>query len=283
MNHRMEIQFNNRSNFQRTSDLENTRSENTTASGPNRSSDSNSSNNDTVIISEEAIAQFNQTKINDINLFLENNAQNIFKSVLEDSREFPENLASRLDRDSRISSEERSEITNQLSEREFEAFGKYAKQSPPDLASYYGSYINYLDSLSPEERSSERYSGQRALAVSAYERIVSTNDEDAPDLSEPDDFILTLLEIIENSADDLELRNEQLSEFRNNIDNTSVESSQVNTRAEAALEAVSLVELVQSIIEQAQGGDDNSYIQLQKLADNEISIDEFLSSYQIPR
>lgn len=234
------------------------------------------SDDDSIFISNEGIEKLNQAQTEERDQFLQQSRSLIFSTVLSGGREYPENLASRLDRDSSLSTEDRSQIANALNQREFDAFGKYAKQSPPDLESYYENYIRYLDSLSPEEQSSERYSGQREQALLVYRRINSDTGNSDIDLTEPEDPILSLLEILS----DLSNEDNADSRIENFLEETREGLNLDDLQTPVIQNAISQIELVQTVIEQARNGDTDSYNQLQKLVSNELSTNEFLSLYQ---
>lgn len=274
----MDIQPFNRSLAQRSSNSnssENIRNISDDSTSKDRAA-SIRSDNDSIFISNEGIEKLNQAQTEERDQFLQQSRSLIFSTVLSGGREYPENLASRLDRDSSLSTEDRSQIANALNQREFDAFGKYAKRSPPDIESYYENYIRYLDSLSPEEQSSERYSGQREQALLVYRRINSDTGNNDIDLTEPEDPILSLLEILS----DLSSEDNADSRIENFLEETREGLNLDDFQTPVIRNAISQIELVQTVIEQARNGDTDSYNQLQKLVNNELSTNEFLSLYQ---
>src|SRR5690606_5975107 len=147
-------------------------------------------------ISQEAMNLLAQeNKLSRVTEFLRSQGQELFQKVFHGIISYPESLASKLDDDS-LTNKEHGEIQNAITEREYSAFSKYAKQSPADLKMYYLNYIKYLDSLSPEEQQSSRYAGQREAAVTAYESAARGQGEEPEDLSLRRSPISLLLELI---------------------------------------------------------------------------------------
>src|SRR5690606_4722244 len=204
--------------------------------------------------------------------FVRSKGQQRFEQVLKNTLEFPENLASKLEDDS-LSSEERGAIQNAITEREFAAFTKYAKQSPPDLKMYYLKYVEYLDSLSPEERQSDRYAGQRASAVTAYENAARSQGEQPEDLTlwqHPNSLLLEL--IFEK-----ELEVEELADIREKF------TQQMDTLVEANSslrgqydQMLGYFDAITSVIDASKEPNEEALNQLNKLADDPAYIDEFL-------
>lgn len=62
-----------------------------------------------------------------------------------------------------------NKVTPSLAVREFKAFGKYGQIG--DNKDYYRAYIDYYDSLRPEDQVSHRYSGTRAVALAELKAI----------------------------------------------------------------------------------------------------------------
>lgn len=204
--------------------------------------------------------------------FVRSKGQQLFEQVLKNTIEFPENLASKLEDDS-LSPEERGAIQNAITEREFAAFTKYAKQSPPDLKMYYLKYVEYLDSLSPEERQSDRYAGQRASAVTAYENAARSQGEQPVDLSLRQHPNSLLLELIFEK----ELEVEELADIREKF------TQQMDTLVEANSslrgqydQMLGYYDAITSVIDASKEPNKEALNQLNKLADDPAYIDEFL-------
>lgn len=116
----------------------------------------------------------------------------IFGSI-KSLRRYPENLAGQLDND-RLSDVDRTAIANRMSERENAALGM--ARSTFDPATYAKAYIEFYDTLSPEEQNSDRYRGTREQAVAAYQWSSADAGEPAEDLSGAQDPILMLFDKI---------------------------------------------------------------------------------------
>lgn len=146
--------------------------------------------------------------------FLEENLPDILQESVGRLVEYPTPLASMLD-DMSLSTEQRGEAMSALNVRELEAFGKYAKESPSNLEMYYIKYVEYLDSLPPEELNSGRYAGQRAQAVAAYGQV--SGGSEPVDLSENQDPIIRLLEMIQEEDLKVEEMRDLLSNYKDEM------------------------------------------------------------------
>ena len=233
----------------------------------------NSAKADYVYLSQEARdALKTEQAINATADFVRSKGQQLFEQVLKNTFEFPENLASKLEDDS-LSPEERGAIQNAITEREFTAFTKYAKQSPPDLKMYYLKYVEYLDSLSPEERQSDRYAGQRASAVTAYENAARSQGEQPEDLTLRQHPNSLLLELIFEK----ELEVEELADIREKFTqqmDTLVEGN--NSLRGQYDQMLSYYDAITSVIDASKEPNEEALNQLNKLADDPAYIDEFL-------
>lgn len=78
--------------------------------------------------------------------------------------------------------ERRNLDTAALEKREYAAFGHFIEEG--DRKAYYRSYIEYFDSMPPEDQRSARYAGTREPAVAAL-RAIAYN-ESALDMTAPD-------------------------------------------------------------------------------------------------
>ncbi|MFT2110115.1 hypothetical protein [Marinomonas sp. 2405UD68-3] len=236
-----------------------------------------------VQISDAAILKYERSQhIEEAKSFISENNRTIYEKTLVDFNRYPENLASKLDRDSGLSSEERSEAQNQLNQRELEAFGKYAKQSPPDLEAYFEHYIEYLDSLSPEEQASERYQGQRQSTVMAYERAAQENGSKPRDFSFTQDPILSLLESLEEmefAVGDVDSFHQtyldRLSPLFNN-------SSNRQTLEQEAILAFNHFERTNQTITAALAGNREAFSAIKSLVSGELEAEDFLNRVFTP-
>lgn len=73
---------------------------------------------------------------------------------------------------------------------------KYARQNPPDMKMFYENYIEYLDTLSPQELLSSRYVGQREMAVRDYERLIREEGGTPDDMTSSQNPIFSLFELL---------------------------------------------------------------------------------------
>ncbi|WP_411036807.1 biotin biosynthesis protein BioC [Shinella sp. BYT-45] len=72
--------------------------------------------------------------------------------------------------------------TRELERREYAAYGHFLEEG--DRKAYYRAYIEYFDSMPPQDQRSARYAGTREAAVAAL-RAIAYN-ESALDMSAPD-------------------------------------------------------------------------------------------------
>ncbi|MBD9372161.1 biotin biosynthesis protein BioC [Rhizobium sp. ARZ01] len=72
-----------------------------------------------------------------------------------------------------LTEDERNNVVSAaLEEREYSAFRRFRDDG--DMKSYYRAYIEYFDSLQPQDQSSPRYVGSRQVAVSALRSLAYT-------------------------------------------------------------------------------------------------------------
>ena len=204
--------------------------------------------------------------------FVRSKGQQLFEQVFKNTAEFPDNLASKLEDDS-LSPEERGAIQNAITEREFAAFTKYAKQSPPDLKMYYLKYVEYLDSLSPEERQSNRYAGQRESAVTAYENAARSQREKPEDLSLRRHPNSLLLELIFEKELEVEGLADIREKFTQQMDRLVEENSSLNEQYDLML---TYYDAITSVINASKEPNEEALNQLNKLANDPTYIDDVL-------
>ena len=65
------------------------------------------------------------------------------------------------------------------------------------MKTYFEKYVQYLDSLSPEELNTSRYRGQREQAVAMYETVSREQGVGPKDLSDTQNPLLSLFQILE--------------------------------------------------------------------------------------
>jgi hypothetical protein len=86
--------------------------------------------------------------------------------------------------------------TYELEKREYIAYGHFLDEG--DRKSYYRAYIEYFDSMPPQDQRSARYAGTREPAIAAL-RAIAYN-ESALDMSAPDAALEIATEAGESSA-----------------------------------------------------------------------------------
>lgn len=130
-----------------------------------------------------------------VDSFLTNHGKDLYENTFKSLKQYPEDLATRLS-DKSLSEKEISGINQKMVDREMDSFMKYARQDPPDIKKYYENYIEYLDTLSPEELKSSRYAGQREIVVEDYERIIREEGGTPDNMNSPQNPVLSLFELL---------------------------------------------------------------------------------------
>ncbi len=237
----------------------------TLAEGKKPESISNESPTTIVNFSREALNALEKDKSSRaVDQILRDHGKEVYENTIKNLQEYPENLASRLS-DKSLSEKELTDIQNALTEREMNAFMKYARQDPPDMKMFFEKYVEYLDTLSPEELLSQRYVGQRPVAVRHYEHFAREQGEVPNDLSSAQHPITYLFELLKEVDFKIEDQNNFMKQYEEKV------SSMVNREGNENLKSVSdeatgkLTNLF-SIIQAAREGDKASFESLQSLA-----------------
>lgn len=90
-----------------------------------------------------------------------------------------------------------NKLSPQLAAREYQAFGKYSESG--DHKAYYRAFIEYYDTLRPEDQNSLRYFGTRDVALAGL-RSQEYSDETGTDSEVPFQTLVSVL-LDENKAD----------------------------------------------------------------------------------
>ncbi len=90
-----------------------------------------------------------------------------------------------------------NKLSPQLAAREYQAFGKYSETG--DHKAYYRAFIEYYDTLRPEDQNSLRYFGTRDVALAGL-RSQEYSDETGTDNEMPFQTLVSVL-LDENKAD----------------------------------------------------------------------------------
>ena len=125
--------------------------------------------------------------------------------VSNNSPQYPENLAVIADSaDSRSTSygkytdQQIADATNKLNAREYSAFGYFGNDaSSQGIAKYAAAYVNYINSLSPEEQNSVRYKGTKesmTALLAAANADIAANPGKKP--AQPSSLIEMMLDAI---------------------------------------------------------------------------------------
>lgn len=225
-------------------------------------------------ISSEALALSQASE--KVDNFIAENGKVVFELTIKGLKESPESLSAKLDDDS-IPTAERREISQEVSAREFDAFAKYSKQSPPDFEMFFKKFVEYFDSLSVEDQQSERYKGLRSEAVSAYQRHARENGSEVEDLSFIQDPILSLfdaLQRIDFNVDDTEKFRQSFETMISPLFDRVDSGDKFKEDSDRALERF---DSVQEVIDLAKSGDLTAFEALENLANDSLYLNEFLN------
>lgn len=190
----------------------------------------------------------------------------IFGNALRSLRPYPENLSAIIE-NPRSTREQQIAANDALNAREFLAFGVYTTTSTLDFAR---AYIQYYDSLSPEEQNSNRYKGTREEMVGVAKRAAAEEGKPTGDLDKPQDPILILLDDLEelafrltdeNFGSSIRAYREQLADLFN-----------AGRYADLADRAVDRLRDIQALIGAARTGDEAAFGHLTTLASDSTQL-----------
>ncbi|WP_039918677.1 hypothetical protein [Cellvibrio mixtus] len=215
-----------------------------------------------VNLSNEAISALEKYKASaTVDQFLKEHGREVYESTMNSLKGYPENLASKLN-DKSLSEKELTAIQNALTEREMNAFMKYARQDPPDMKMFFEKYVEYLDTLSPEELLSQRYIGQRAVAEQQYQHFAREQGETPDDLSSAQHPITSLFELLKEVDFTVEDKNGFLKKYEDKVSSILNREGNENLKP-LSDEAVEKLNNLFSIISAAHEGDKAAFEKLQ--------------------
>lgn len=229
-------------------------------------STSNESPTTIVNLSSEALNALEKDKASrTVDQFLREHGREVYESTMKSLKGYPENLASRLS-DKSLSEKELTDIQNALTEREMNAFMKYARQDPPDMKMFFEKYVEYLDTLSPEELLSQRYIGQRAVAERQYEHFAREQGETPDDLSSAQHPITYLFDLLKEVDFTIEDKNSFLKKYEEKVATLLNREGNDNLKS-LSDEAIEKLNDLFSIISAAKEGDKASFEKLQSFVE----------------
>ena len=223
---------------------------------------SNESPTTVVNLSSEALNALEKYKVSGtVDQFLREHGKEVYESTMKSLKGYRENLASRLS-DKSLSDQELGNIHQKMVDREMDAFMKYARQDPPDMIAFYENYIEYLDTLSPEELQSQRYLGQRDTVVKDYERIIREQGGVPDDMSVAQHPITYLFELLKEVDFTIEDKNSFLKKYEEKVSAILNREGNENLKSLSGEAMEKLNDLI-SIISAAREGDKASFEKLQ--------------------
>lgn len=184
----------------------------------------------------------------------------IFENAFKSLKSYLPNLATVLD-DPKATLEAQNAANEAMQAREQAAFGDAVTTGALEYAR---AYIEYYDSLSPEEQNSDRYRGTRENMVGVANRAAADAGKDVGDLSKSQDPISMLFEKIRQNAFKLNEENTEafIEDYRQQVGGLISADDQADT-IEAA---IGRFREVQGTIENARLGDDAAFAQLTALS-----------------
>lgn len=227
-----------------------------------------------VNLSKEAIDALEKDKASRaVDQVLANQGRELYEVAVKSLKQYPEDIASRFS-DKTLSEEELTKLGNALTDREMNAFTKYARQTPPDMKMYFQSYIEYLDTLSPEELQSERYAGQREVAVMQYEYFARAQGDEPDDMSSSQDPILSLFDLLAEADFNIKDRDNFIKTYEEKMAN--ILDREGNEKLTPLVgNALERLNMISDVIAAGRDGDSIALEKLKSLASKEISVDEF--------
>jgi len=230
--------------------------------GQNRAQDG-----DSVTLSAAARAVLNGASAR-VDALLQDKGEAIFRKGLEPARAYRENLALKLE-DPSLDADTAIQTRSDMLAREKAAFT--APEHTGDVLSRARAYIEFYDSLSPEEQQSERYSGTRETMVAIVEQEVAARGLEMPDFNQsqsPFDLLLKALEEARFAPGNETERQAVLDQFRTQSE--ALVGSEPGKEERRNLET--RLTALQDLIERSRKGDDAAFSQLEALADEERSV-----------
>jgi hypothetical protein len=209
-----------------------------------------------------------------VDQFLTDHGQELYEKSIKNLKQYPEDIASKFNEKS-LSEEELTKMQNALTEREMNAFMKYARQSPPDMKTYFEKYIEYIDTLSPEEQQSDRYRGQREMAVVEYERFALAQGDEPDDMSSSQDPILSLFDLLKDIDFNIKDMDEFIKSFEEKF--SPVLNREGNEKLKPIVDnALERLSHLNNVIDAGRDGDSLALEKLKLLAKGEIAFNDYI-------
>ncbi len=228
-----------------------------------------------VNLSNEALSALEKDNYSrKIDQFLTDHGQDLYEISIKILKQYPEDIASKFS-DKSLSEDELTKMQNALTEREMNAFMKYARQSPPDMKMYFEKYIEYIDTLSPEEQQSDRYRGQREMAVVEYERFAIAQGDEPDDMSSSQDPILSLFDLLK----EIDFNIKDIDSFRKSYEEkmSPILNREGNDKLKPVVDdALERLNHLNEVINSGRNGDTAALEKLRALAKGDISFNDFV-------
>lgn len=200
----------------------------------------------------------------------------IYTAAIGSLKQYPPDIATKLD-DPALSDADRLAVSNQLDAREHAAFW-HIDTSDGGLAQS-KAMIEYYDSLSPAEQNSERYRGMREHLVHYVHGLEAQAGRPKIDYTISRDPILILFDSIKKvgfkaSASDAKAI---LAKYNSDVGGLAVGKADPAGTAAKVSQASARFVAVQSVVDSARSGNDTALTELQKLAGDAGSINDFMA------
>ena len=131
---------------------------------------------------------------------------------------------------------------------------------------YFEKYVQYLDSLSPEELNTTRYRGQRVQAVAMYERLSNEQGKTPDDLSGSQNPLLLMLQALEKANFNIRDSEAFILHYKTTVSPLLSQNSDFQLKENIQL-ALEILTTVQQTINAALQGDNQALNELKKITE----------------
>ena len=219
----------------------------------------------------------------------------IFGTAINSLKQYPPDLSTRLTelaKPGRVNTpaeiKEAISLSEERNAREYKAFGHFndeifaatTKEAENRLISEYDkAYVEYYDTLSPQEQNDPHFRGTRDVALADYKSFSLIIGQAPKDLSESQDPILSLFDKVRRAGFKLDDKkvSKILSDYKKTISLLNSSKENLAGNADKVTAASNRLLAVQSVIEQALKGDKSALGQIRLLANDPTSLNSFLS------
>lgn len=226
-------------------------------------------------ISATSPASVNPVASKAVDSLLVSSGSAIYTAAISSLKTYPPDIALKLDNPN-LSDADRRVLDDKLNAREHAAYFHLAGDTGLNMMK---AYIEYYDSLSPEEQNSARYRGTRENAVTAVNNIEVGNGKPKGDYSMSRDPILSLFDAIKKSGFNVDDKavHSMLQNHKAFVSTLNISKTDPNGTAAKVSQASARFNAVQKVVDTARSGDSVAFTHLQELATLPNSIANFVT------